>query len=468
MPILLLEGVEGKMFRPMALTVLFALGTALVLTFTWVPALASLLLHKAHAREPWLVRGLRRGYAPLLERLLLRPKVALGLGVALVAIGVVAVIGRGAEFVPRLEEGDLVVQVTRPTSVSLTEAVRGSGEIERTLLGFPEVRRVISRTGSPDVATDVMGVEQSDVFVILRPIGQWRTAHRRDALVGAFDQALRRALPGTSFSFTQPIEMRVQELLGGVKSDVGIKIFGDDIATLRRIGEAVAATVSGTRGAADVRIEPTEGLPLATIRPDPLRMGRLRVRPDEVRSAVEALRAGRPVGMLVEGERRFEVVLRADAPPAMEVAELARHPLVLTDGRSVLLGDVADIGIADGPAQIGREQSRRRIARRSQRARPRSGLVRSRAAGAPRSLAAAPRLLPARRRRIREPGARQHPPGAGGAGDPRRHLRAAVPRVRRAARGAPHLSERAGRRERAGWWRWRCAASTCRYRRASA
>jgi len=357
-PILLLEGVEGKMFRPMAFTVLFALGTALVLTFTWVPALASLLLRKVHEREPWVVRQLRRGYEPLLVRGLAHPRIAGAIAAGLVLVGVLAARTRGVEFVPRLEEGDLVVQVTRPPSVSLPEALRGTHAIEAALRAFPEVRTVVSRTGSPDVATDIMGVEQSDVFVMLTPRPEWKTAPDREGLVARFDEALRRALPGTGFSFTQPIEMRTQELLGGMKSDVGVKVYGDDLAALRRTAQLVVRELSAMQGAADVRVEQTSGLPLTTVRPDPWKVARAGASQAEVRSAVESLRAGRKVGSLVDGERRFDVRLLLETNPTDRLATL---PVVLAGGRSLPLGDIADIVEEDGPAIIGRENARRRV-----------------------------------------------------------------------------------------------------------
>jgi cobalt-zinc-cadmium resistance protein CzcA len=360
-PVLLLEGVEGKMFRPMAFTVLFALGTALVLTFTWVPALAATVLHRAHDGDPWIVRHLRRAYDPLLTRLTARRSLAIGLAIALVAAGAIAGTRLGADFVPRLEEGDLVVQTTRPPSVSLAEAVRGTGAVEQVLRRFPEVVRVVSRTGSPDVATDIMGVEQSDIFVILKPRSEWTTTRDRQELVAAFERELAKALPGTALSFTQPIEMRVQELLGGSRSDVGVKVFGDDLATLRRLSNEIAQAITATSGAADVRVEPSEGLPLATVRPDAAAIGRLGLRSEDVRAAVEALRAGRPVGLIAEGERRFPIAVRFDAPPAPDVDALRRTPLVFTGGRSVALGELARIQQDDAPAQLSREQGRRRI-----------------------------------------------------------------------------------------------------------
>ncbi len=360
-PVLLLEGVEGKMFRPMALTVLFALGVALILTFTFVPALASFVLRRAHHGDPWLIRQARKLHEPLLDLALGHRRATIGVAVALVLVGFLAGSRLGADFVPRLEEGDLVVQVTRPPSVSLDEAIRGTTTVERTLSAFPDVRRVVSRTGSPDVATDIMGVEQSDVFILLKARGEWRTASTREGLVAAFDEALKRDLPGTSFSFTQPIEMRVQELLGGARSDVGVKIFGDDLPTLRRLGAEVSALLASIPGAADIRAEPSEGLPMLSIRPDAAALGRRGLRTADLDAAVEALRAGRPVGVIAEGERRFPITLRLDVPPPSEPAALGRTTLTFPGGRTAPLGEVARIAVEDGPAQLSREEGRRRI-----------------------------------------------------------------------------------------------------------
>ena len=360
-PVLMLEGVEGKLFRPMALTVLFALGAALVLSFTWIPAVASLVLKSHHASEPRIVALLRAAHERVLGPMVQRPLVAAGIAGLLVIVGAFATIGRGAEFVPRLDEGDFVVQLTRPASLSLAEAVAGTGDVERALKGFPEVRSVVSRTGSPDVATDVMGIEQSDIFVLLAPRETWTTASTPDALAERFSDAMKRALPGATFGITQPIEMRTSELLGGVKSDVGVVIVGDDLADLRNVEADVLRMLRGVKGAADVRGEALEGLEMLTIRPDPARLGRVGVTPDEVATAVELLRAGRPVGVLRERERRFNVVLRADAPPAPDEEAFRRSMLVVEKGRAVPLGDVARFEVTDVPAVVGREQAQRRV-----------------------------------------------------------------------------------------------------------
>ncbi len=360
-PVLMLEGVEGKMFRPMAITVLFAIGTSLVLTFTWIPALASLVLRKVHAQEPVVVRALRRAYEPLLDRMLGRPLTALALSIALVAVGVAAAMTRGAEFTPRLEEGDLVVQLARPPSVSLEEATRGTGELERALVAFPEVRRVVSRTGSPDVATDIMGIEQSDVFVILAPRAEWPHATTTEQLVAKLDAAASKALPGTALGWTQPIEMRANELLGGVRSDVGIKVFGDDFVQLAKLVEEIKRTLAKMDGAVDIRSEALTGLTQVTVRPDPARMGRLDVKTEDVAALTESLRTGRKEGLFADRERRFDVVLKLDVPPTPDEPSLSLAPLLLAHGRVVPLGDVAKITVNDGPALIGREHARRRV-----------------------------------------------------------------------------------------------------------
>ncbi len=358
-PVLLLEGVEGKLFRPMALTVLFALGTAIVLTFTWIPALASVALGRAHDGDPRLVRWLRRIYDPTLDFLLRRPGAAATLAVVMLGLGIAAGITRGVEFVPRLEEGDLVVQVTRPPSVSLEEAVTGTTTIEQTLRRFPEVSTVVSRTGSPDVATDVMGVEQSDVFVMLKPRSAWRKGTTRESLAAEMSEALHRSLPGTAFGFTQPIEMRTHELLGGTKSDVGLKIFGDDLAVLEQLASRIAHEVASIPGAADVRVEPLSGLPLLTVRPDPARAGRLGLPPSAVAATIEGMKAGRPVGVLVEGERRFDVRVLFPPPPSPEAIAATLVPL--PGGASAPLGQLAEVKMEEGPAIVSREGARRRV-----------------------------------------------------------------------------------------------------------
>jgi cobalt-zinc-cadmium resistance protein CzcA len=221
LPILSLVGIEGKMFVPMAMTVLFALVGALILAMTFVPALASLLLPRQLAeKESFLVAGVRRWYEPLLRKTIQRRWPAVGAAVGALAITLVILPFLGAEFVPRLDEGAIALQAWRLPSVSLEESVRQTGELERVLKQFPEVTTIVSKTGRAEIATDPMGVEISDVFVMLKPPSQWKTAETREGLIEAIDASLKKHLPGTTFSYSQPIELRVSELNAGVRSDV--------------------------------------------------------------------------------------------------------------------------------------------------------------------------------------------------------------------------------------------------------
>ena len=361
LPVLLLVGVEGKMFRPMALTVLFAMAFALILTFTWIPAAGAVFLKPGKHLEPKLISFLRGKYVHATTWLSKRYVLVLVAVIASIAVGVGFGSTLGAEFVPRLEEGSLAIQITRPPSVSLSEAAQGTTSVEAALKQFPDVARVVSRTGSPDVATDVMGVEQSDVIVILKPRAQWVTGHDAASFANAFAPVVKKALPGAVFSFTQPIEMRVQELIGGVRSDVGVKLFGDDLDVLQRTAQKLSNVISSTPGSADVRIDMQRGLRVVDIKPIARQTGRLGVPTADVLSFMELLQNGRSVGKLREGQRSFDVALRVMTPPSPDPDPLSKQRIVLADGRSILLGDVAEITVLDLPAQVSREQGRRRV-----------------------------------------------------------------------------------------------------------
>ena len=362
LPILTLGGIEGKMFKPMAWTVVFALGGSLLLTLTLIPVMASLFLRKTgHEHEPRFVGKLRSVYLRLLDWLLLRRiTVAIAAAFVLLVGGAVA-LTLGAEFIPRLDEGDLTVQAVRLPSVGLSEALAGTGRIERVLKRFPEVVTVVTRSGSPEVATDVMGIELGDVFVILKPKSEWKTARTKGELIEKFEKALESAVPGTGFSYTQPIEMRFNELIAGVRSDVAVKLFGDDLETLRRKGEEIARIVAKVPGAEDVKLEQTAGLPVIRIRVDRGRAARYGIPVREVLDTVEAARAGRVVGTVFEGQRRFGLVVRLEDEAAASVEALASVPVATPSGVSVPLGQLADISVDAGPAQISREAVRRRI-----------------------------------------------------------------------------------------------------------
>jgi cobalt-zinc-cadmium resistance protein CzcA len=362
LPILSLGGIEGKMFKPMAWTVVFALAGSLLLTLTLTPVLASLLLRRTgHEHEPPFVGRLRRLYLRGLEACLSHRALVLSGGLVAVVVGALLGTRLGGEFIPRLDEGDISISAVRPASVAISEVAAGTGRMERVLKRFPEALTVVSRSGSPELATDVMGIELGDVFVILRPRSEWTTVRTKGELVLKMSEALGEAVPGIGFSFTQPIEMRFNELIAGVRSDVGVKLFGDDLEVLRERGERIARVVASVPGAADVKLEQTAGLPVIRVRVDRDRCARYGISVGDVLDTVEAARAGKVVGTVFEGQRRFSLVVRFDDETTRSLDALGNVPVASPSGASLPLGQLAEITLDSGPAQISREAVRRRI-----------------------------------------------------------------------------------------------------------
>jgi len=361
LPILSLIGIEGKMFKPMAMTVLFALGGALVLAMTFIPALASLLLpRKISEKESFIVAAARRVYEPALRGALRARWIVVGVAAAvLVAAGFVAT-RLGSEFVPKLDEGAIALQAIRLPSVSLEESVRQTTEIEKVLREFPEVTTVISKTGRAEIATDPMGVEISDIFVMLKPPGAWKTASTREGLVEAMDRALKKHIPGQNFSFSQPIELRVAELISGVRSDVALKIYGDDMAALERIAQEAVAVLSRVPGAADVKAEQTAGLPVLRVIVNRRAIARYGMNAADVLDVVSTL-GGRQVGVVLEGQRRFDLTVRFEPSVRDSVHEIGELKVRAPSGALIPLAELAEIRIEDGPAQISHEMGRRRV-----------------------------------------------------------------------------------------------------------
>ncbi|MHB1046947.1 MAG: efflux RND transporter permease subunit [Thermoanaerobaculia bacterium] len=362
LPILSLQGVEGKMFKPMAWTVVFALAGSLLLTLTLTPVLASLFLKKTgHDHEPRFVGKLRVLYLRGLDVCLSRRAPVVIAAVVLVAVGAVVASTLGGEFLPRLDEGDLSISAVRPPSVGISEVAASTGRIERVLKRFPEVITVVSRSGSPELATDVMGIELGDVFVMLKPKDEWTSAKTKGELVEKMAEALGETVPGVGFSFQQPIEMRFNELIAGVRSDVGIKLFGDDLELLRQKGEEIARVVATVPGAADVKAEQTAGLPVLRVKVDRDRCARYGISVGDVLDTVEAARAGKIVGTVFEGQRRFSLAVRFDDSAAQTIEGLRNVPVAAPGGALVPLGQLADIVLDTGPSQISREAVKRRI-----------------------------------------------------------------------------------------------------------
>ncbi|MCI0670283.1 MAG: CusA/CzcA family heavy metal efflux RND transporter [Myxococcaceae bacterium] len=363
LPILALEGVEGRLFRPMALTVIFALLGSVLLSMTLMPVLASFALRRGAgpSREPRLVALLKRGYRPVLGWALGHARWVLGGAVVLVLGAAVAATRLGSEFVPRLSEGTLVINTVRLAEVSLEESVRYGSQLEKVLLTrFPdEVERVWTRTGTAEVATDPMGLELSDVFITLKPREAWKRARTQEELVTEMKAELAD-LPGMRMAFLQPIEMRVNEMLAGVRSDVGIKLFGDDLDILRAKAKEVEAVVRAIPGAADVTVEQVTGQPVLEVRVDRAAIARYGIPAHEVLDVVEAV-GTRKVGEVREGERRFDLTVRLDEAFRSEPARFATVPVRAPSGERVPLGRLATVREVSGPSTIQREWGKRRI-----------------------------------------------------------------------------------------------------------
>lgn len=361
LPILSLSGIEGKMFRPMAATVLLALTGSLLLALTVVPVLASLFMPRAIAeRDSVVVAAARRWYGPLLERALSRPRATFGIAVGLFAASLGTLPFLGAEFVPRLDEGAIAIQAWRLPSVALEESIRQTTQLERVVREFPEVVTVVSKTGRAEIATDPMGVEISDVLVMLKPHREWTTATSRDGLIAAMDSALKANLAGTIFSYSQPIELRVSELIAGVRSDVALKVYGDDLETLRRAAESAVRVLAAVPGAADVKAEQTAGLPVLRIRLDRRAMARYAINGAEVLDVVRAL-GGRETGVVLEGQRRFVLQVRFAPPARQDPRAIGALRVRGPGGQLIPLSQLAEITVEEGPAQISHEAGRRRI-----------------------------------------------------------------------------------------------------------
>ena len=361
LPLLTLSGVEGKMFHPMAITVLCALGGAFVLSLTLVPALASLFLPREPTeRESPIVHGARRLYTPALTWCMARRKAVVGIATGLLAMSLALVPTLGTEFIPRLDEGALALQAMRVPSVSLEESVRQTGLVETVLKRFPEVVTVVSRTGRAEIATDPMGVEVSDIYVMLTPPEQWTTADDREGLIAAMQRALEREVPGNVFSYSQPIELRVSELLSGARSDVALKLYGEDMEELKRTGDRLAAALARVPGAADVKAEQVAGLPVARIQIDRRAIARYGINVRQVLDTIETL-GGKEVGTVLEGQKRYALQVRFAAAARENVEQLESLPITSPSGQLIPLSQLARVVVEEGPAQVSRENLQRRL-----------------------------------------------------------------------------------------------------------
>ncbi|MBA3355701.1 MAG: efflux RND transporter permease subunit [Pyrinomonadaceae bacterium] len=362
LPILSLTGIEGKMFKPMALTVVFALLGSLILSLTYVPAAMTFLL-RGHVseKESFLIRNAKRSYRPALSFMTTYRLPAIAVATVLVIVSAILFPFLGSEFIPRLDEGSLAVQVQQLPSVSLTQSIKTTTEVEKVLKRFPEVTKVVSKTGRAEVATDPMSIDFSDLYIELKPPSEWTTTHSKVELVEKMSKALEDGVPNGSFSFSQPIELRVAELISGVRSDIAIKLFGDDLDTLKKSADEISRAVSQVRGAEDVKVEATTGLPQLQIKPDRAAIARYGINVADVNELVESIVAGKEAGLVYEGEQRFNVVVRLHDNTSRDIETIKNLLVPAPNSAQVPLSQLADIQLVEGPAQISREDTRRRI-----------------------------------------------------------------------------------------------------------
>lgn len=360
-PILLLRGVDGRLYRPMATTVVLALVTALVLALTFIPAASVVFLRPKDLpdREPWLARGFRWAYRPALGACLRHPgRVALG-GAALIGVGVYLFTLAERSFVPQLDEGDLVIQTTRRPDISIEGAVDGATRLERALMPIPEVRHVASRIGSPAVATDIMGLEQADVFIDLAPKSEWRTGLTKPELIELIDERLKRLDPEGDPVFTQPIQMRFNELLGGDIADVSANIYGRDLSELRRLAERVADTIEAVEGAEDIRIASPPDVPNLDVRPRPILAGQMGIDGGEVLRSVMAVETGIEAARTYDGRVPIPVRVRLESDRSAPDLPSLRIPA--PDGSLIPLARAAEIEESLTPSLVSHHRGMRRI-----------------------------------------------------------------------------------------------------------
>jgi heavy metal efflux system protein len=361
LPILALQGSEGKLFRPMALTVVFALAGSLVLSLTFMPVMASLgLSARPQEKEIWLIRKLKHWYAPVLDAFIRRPFLAFGTAFGLVLASLPVAWNIGAEFMPRLNEGDLLIEAVQIPSAALERAEPVSTQIETQLRTLPEVRLVFCKTGRPEIANDAMGVHQTDVWTMLKPQDEWRPGLTRDALIEEMDKLLTDNVPGVKFGFSQPIEMRVNELVAGIKSDVAVLISGPDLDVLRQKASEVERVLTRVPGAHDVKAPSVGRLPLLSISVRRDQLARYGIKASDVLDVVSAL-GGTTVGTVFEGAIRRPLQVRLPASWRNDPRQIGSIRIIDKLGRPIPLKDLADISNEEGPSEVERENVQRRV-----------------------------------------------------------------------------------------------------------
>jgi cobalt-zinc-cadmium resistance protein CzcA len=361
LPIFALAGVEGKMFHPMALTVVLALTSALVLSISFVPAAVAVFVRgKVASHENFVMRAARGVYAPLLRSALRFRAVTVAAAVLVVALGAALAARMGSEFIPSLDEGDIAMHALRIPGTGIEQAIGMQLQLDARIAEVPEVERVFAKLGTADVATDPMPPSVADTYVILKERDRWPDPRKpKDELVAELEAVAGR-IPGNNYEFTQPIEMRFNELISGVRSDVAVKVYGDDLATLLALGEEIQATLAGVEGGADVALEQMTGLPMLTVQPRRGMLARYGLDVADVQDVVATAIGGKSVGAVFEGDQRFDLVIRLPEALRNDPATLDALPVPLPGGGYVPLRELAVTEIVEGPNAINRENGKRR------------------------------------------------------------------------------------------------------------
>lgn len=389
LPIFALTGVEGKMFHPMALTVVTALVSAMILSLTFIPAaIAFFLSGKVEEKESRVMLWAKKMYVPLLTSTLNNRELTVTIAIVIVVLSGLLTTRIGSEFVPSLNEGDIALHAIRIPGTSLTTAIEMQNELEKAIKRFPEVDRVFSKIGTAEIATDPMPPSVADTFIILKPQSEWRDEFRtKSELIAAMEKMVHQ-VPGNNYEFTQPIQMRFNELLSGVRADVAVKVFGDDMDTLLHLGQEIERLLSTVPGAADVRTEQVTGLPVLSIQMDRAKMARYGLNGRDIQDVVAMSVGGRSTGLIFEGDRRFDLQIRLPEKLRIDIEALKRLPIsvplqsvalpaniqqgVQQGGGNqaaqpaampvfVSLGEVAQFEMTQGPNQVSRENGKRRI-----------------------------------------------------------------------------------------------------------
>lgn len=364
LPILALEGVEGKMFKPMALTFIFAMLGAMILCLTYVPVLSSFFLRESRPhKDSWgdkLIKWLQVKYDKLLTRILNKAKIVVGIAVGLFLLSTLIFVNMGGEFIPQLDEGDIAYHIIQKPGTSLEEGIKTSTKIEKLLLKeYPEIEQVVTRFGVSDVPTDPMPMDIGDSFIILKPKSDWVSADSKEELIADIKKTLS-LIPGVSYEFTQPVEMRFNELLTGVREDIAVKLYGEDLNVLADKAKEMGSLIDQVEGVADMKVEATVGLPQITVDYNRKKLAQYGLNVNELNSLIQSAFAGGKAGVIFDGEKKFDLVVRLTESQRKDISNIRNLYVSLPSGSQIPLKEVAEISYMPGPMQISRDNTQRR------------------------------------------------------------------------------------------------------------